>query len=56
MPDPPLEYAGTTERETPLPRRTLATWVLLLIVWLLGLLVWAFYIAVLLYLFVKVMA
>ena len=53
MPDPPLEYAGM-EDATPLPRRTLGTWVRLLLVWTVGLLVWAFYIAVLLYLFVNV--
>jgi hypothetical protein len=54
MPDSPLEYAGTDERHAPLPRRTLATWLMLLGVWGIGLVMWAFYIAVLLYLFVNV--
>jgi hypothetical protein len=54
MPDPPLQYAGAPQEAAPLPRRTLATWVLLLAVWSVGLLVWAFYIGVLLYLFVNV--
>jgi hypothetical protein len=54
MPDPPLEYAGAPDEAAPLPRRTLRTWGILLAVWSVGLILWAFYIGMLLYLFVRV--
>jgi hypothetical protein len=56
MADPPLQYAGAPEDTAPLPRRTIGTWLKLLAVWSVGLCFWAFYIAMLIYLFVKIVA
>jgi hypothetical protein len=42
MPDP-VEYRSP-DTESPHPKRTLATWCLLLLVWTVGVIVWGIYI------------
>ena len=57
MNEPPLEYAGRdtpADTATAAARRTLGTWVFLLLIWSLGLIVWALYIAAAIYLFFRV--
>lgn len=39
----PLDYR-TPDAEHPHPKRSIATWILLILIWIVGLLVWALYI------------
>jgi hypothetical protein len=51
----PIPYVSDDEAHAnPRPPRSAGTWVRLLIVWGAGLIVWAFYIAVILYVFIRV--
>ena len=52
----PIPYVSDDATHTnPPPPRSAGTWVKLLLVWGAGLIVWAFYIAVILYVFFRVM-
>ena len=52
----PIPYVSDDETHAnPRPPRSTGTWVKLLLVWGAGLIVWAFYIAIILYVFFRVM-
>lgn len=53
MPDP-VEYRSPAT-ESPHPKRSLATWMLLLVIWIVGVIVWGVYITVAILLMAKVL-
>ncbi len=52
MSEPPIDPALS---DPPRPRRSIATWIMLLIVWIVGLVMWSLYLGLAIYILYRIM-